>query len=74
MPIYLVREYHMGVATPDWQEVRATSEAHAAEIICGAKLRTEGMRQELRAHVRRMGDASQDRPITLAFYGDPQPE
>ena len=74
MPIYLVREYNMGVAAPDWQEVQAASEAHAAEIICGSKLRTEGMRRELRAQVRRLGDPSQARPITLAFYDDPQPE
>jgi hypothetical protein len=74
MPIYLVREYNMGVAAPDWQEVRATSEADAALIICGSKLRTEGRREELRADVRRMGDPSQAPPITLAFYGDPNPE
>ena len=52
MPIYLVREYSMGVAAPHWQEVRATSEADAAQIICGAKLRTEGGQQELRAAVQ----------------------
>ena len=74
MPIYLVREYSMGVAEPHWQEVRATSEADAAQIICGAKLRTEGGQEELRACVRRMGDPSQATPITLLFYGDPKPE
>jgi hypothetical protein len=74
MPIYLVREYNMGVAAPHWQEVRATSEVDAAQIICGSKLRTEGRREELRAAVRRMGDPSQATPITLAFYDDPNSE
>jgi hypothetical protein len=74
MPIYLVREHNRGVAAPHWEEVRATNEADAAQIICGARLRTEGKREELRAQVRRMGDPSEATPITLAFYGDLKPE
>jgi hypothetical protein len=71
MPIYLVREYIEGVVTLHWQEILAKSEADAAQIICGCKLRTEGRREELRAEVRRMGDPSQATPILLSFYSDP---
>jgi len=74
MPIYLVREYLRGVPAPHWQEIRATSEADAAQIICESTLRTEGRREELRAEVRRMGDPSQATPITLAFYHAPTEE
>jgi hypothetical protein len=70
MPIYLVREYNAGVAAANWQEIRARSEADAAQIICGSKSRTEGRREELRADVRRMGDPSQATPILLSFYRD----
>jgi hypothetical protein len=74
MPIYLVREYKMGVAAHDWQEIFAKSESDAAQIICGSKLRTEGRREQLRADVRRMGDPSKAAPILLSFYSDPNAE
>jgi hypothetical protein len=74
MPIYLVREYNMGVSANDWQEIRATSEVDAAQIICGSKLRTEGRREELRADVRRMGDPSKAPSILYSFYSDPNAE
>ena len=68
MPVYLVHEYNMGVSANDWQEIRATSEVDAAQIICGSKLRTEGRREELRADVKRMGDPSKAPPILFSFY------
>ena len=74
MPVYLVHEYNMGVSANDWQEIRATSEVDAAQIICGSKLRTEGRREELRADVKRMGDPSKAPPILFSFYSDPNAE
>ena len=74
MPVYLVHEYNMGVSANDWQEIRATSEVDAAQIICGSKLRTEGRREELRADVRRMGDPSKAPSILYSFYSDPNAE